>query len=125
MTPIGTALAGALAAGAIATGGAFGAGADADTAGAGAHTARNALVIDASLARDGRELVDARLEAADAEVRLPRNADEAVTNVRYFDELGYTVIVAGDNATAAAEGTGEPAVYTTGLDSALAAAAAR
>ena len=122
MTSIGTALAGALAAGAIAVGSAFGAGAGADTADRGAQTARNALVIDASLARDGRDLVDQRLEGLDAEVRLPRNATEARTNVRYFDELGYTVIVAGDNATAAAEGTGEPAVYTAGLDSALAAA---
>jgi hypothetical protein len=118
MTVIGTALAGALAAGAIAAGGAFGAGADADTAGSGAQTARNALVIDASLARDGRDLVDRRL---DAEVRLPRTAVEARTNVRYFDELGYTVIVAGADATAAAEAAGEPAVYAGGLGEAVAA----
>jgi hypothetical protein len=121
MTVISTALAGALAAGAIAAGGAFGAGADADTAGSGAQTARNALVIDASLARDGRDLVDRRLEGLDAEVRLPRTAVEARTNVRYFDELGYTVIVAGADATAAAEAAGEPAVYAGGLGEAVAA----
>lgn len=83
---------------------------------------RLALVIDSSLARDGRELVDARLSDADAEVRLPRTGFEARTNVRYFDKLGYTVVVAGENATAAAEAAGKPAVYAAGLDEALAAA---
>jgi hypothetical protein len=121
MTSIGTALAGALAAGAVAVGSAFGAGGGADTAGGGEKTERNALVIDQSLASDGRELVDARLEGVDAEVRVPRNATEADTNVRYFERLGYTVIVSGENATAAAESTGEPAVYAGGLGEAIAA----
>jgi hypothetical protein len=96
--------------------------AGADGAASAAAPARYALVIDSSLARDGRELVDARLADADAEVRVPRTPTEARTNVRYFDKLGYTVVVAGTDATAAAEGIGEPAVYTAGLDAALAAA---
>ena len=81
-----------------------------------------ALVIDAPLARDGRELVDARLKAVDAEVRLPRNATEARTNVRYLNELGYRVVVAGPEATAAADGTGVGATRLAGLDAALAEA---
>lgn len=119
MTVTRTPLTAALAAAAIATGALFGGAAGADT---GAPPARFALVIDSSLARDGRELVDARLTDADAEVRLPRNATEARTNVRYFEKLGYTVVVAGSDATAAAESAGQPAVYAGGLDAALAAA---
>jgi hypothetical protein len=84
--------------------------------------ARTALVIDASLARDGRELVDSRLEGVDAEVRLPRDADEARTNVRYFDELDYRVYVAGSQATAAADQAGVDATPVDGLDGALGAA---
>jgi hypothetical protein len=106
---------------AAASSAASGANATSSAAGSAASPARYALVIDSSLASDGRELVDARLADADAEVRLPRTATEARTNVRYFDELGYTVVVAGRDATAAAEGIGEPAVYTGGLDAALAA----
>lgn len=83
---------------------------------------RTALVIDASLARDGRELVDPRLEDADAEVRLPRTSDEARTNVRYFTELGYRVVVAGPDATAAAEGSGASTEVAAGLPAALAGA---
>jgi hypothetical protein len=113
MTVIGTALATTLAAAALATGIA---GAESNQ-----RVERNAVVIDASLARDGRDLVDQRLEGLDAEVRLPRTAVEARTNVRYFDELGYTVIVAGADATAAAEAAGEPAVYAGGLGEAVAA----
>src|SRR5687768_13544788 len=86
MTLLGTHIAAVIVAGAVATGVAFGAeSADGDSA------PRAALVIDASLARDGRDLVDSRLEDVDAEVRLPRDADEARTNVRYFDELDYRV----------------------------------
>ena len=118
MTFIGTHIAAVLAAGAVATGVAFGAESAADTDAA----ARTALVIDASLARDGHELVDSRLEGVDAEVRLPRDAEEARTNVRYFDELDYRVYVAGSQAAAAAEQTGVNATPVDGLDGALGAA---
>jgi hypothetical protein len=90
--------------------------------GVGGQAARTALVIDAALARDGRELVDPRLEGLDAEVRLPRSADEARANVRYFDALGYRIFVAGAQSTAAAERTGVDATAVDGLDGALAAA---
>ena len=94
-------------------------GAEAGGADAGRPTA---LVIDASLARDGRNLVDRRLENVDAEVRLPRNATEAGTNVRYFDELDYRVYVAGAQAIGAAKDTGVEATPVDGLAGALAAA---
>ena len=118
MTLIGTHIAAVLAAGAVATGAAFGA--DAGSTGD-EGVASTALVVDASLARDGRELVDSRLEHVDAEIRLPRDADEARTNVRYFDELDYRVYVAGARATAAAKETGVDATAVDGLDGALAA----
>ena len=117
MTLLGTHIAAVLAAGAVATGAAFGAEAATDDAGA-----PTALVIDASLASHGRELVDQRLEHVDAAVRLPRDATEARTNVRYFDELDYRVYVAGAKATDAAEETGVDATPVDGLDGALAAA---
>jgi hypothetical protein len=79
-----------------------------------------ALVIDAEAARDGRELVDPRLLDVDAEVRLPRDAREARTNVRYFDTLGYRVVVAGPRASAAAEATGVGALRAADLSAALA-----
>jgi hypothetical protein len=81
-----------------------------------------ALVIDASLASHGRDLVDPRLEDVDAAIRLPRDADEARTNVRYFDALDYRVYVAGATSTAAAESTGVDATEVDGLDGALNAA---
>jgi hypothetical protein len=115
MTLLGTHIAAVLAAGAVATGGLFG-------AEGGGQADRTALVIDAALARDGRELVDPRLEDVDAAVRLPRTADEARTNVRYFDELDYRVYVAGARSTAAANRTGVDATAVDGLDGALAAA---
>jgi hypothetical protein len=82
-----------------------------------------ALVIDAAAARDGRDLVDPRLETTGAAVRLPRTAAEARTNVRYMAELGNRVVVAGPHATAAADSTGVAAVKAGDLTSALAAAA--
>ncbi len=115
MMLIGTQIATVLAAGVVATGSLFGT----DSDDRGRHTA---LVIDASLARDGRELVDPRLNDVDAEVRLPRNATEARTNVRYFDALGYRVYVAGSDAAAAAESTGVDATDVGGLDGALSVA---
>jgi hypothetical protein len=115
MTFIGTPIAAVLAAGAVATGSLFGAGSHEQ----GRHTA---LVIDAALARDGRELVDPRLKDLDADVRLPRNSTEARTNVRYFDALGYRVVVAGSEASAAADVAGVDAVHTQDLPGALKAA---
>ena len=113
-----THLAAVLAAGAVATGAVFGAEAGAN----GDDGAPTALVIDASLARDGRELVDQRLQRVDADVRLPRTAEEARTNVRYFDALDYRVYVAGATASAAAKQAGVDAIPVAGLDGAIAAA---
>ena len=117
MTFIGTHIAAVLAAGVVATGAVFGA-----EAGAGDDVgAPTALVIDASLASDGRELVDRRLQDVDAEVRLPRDAQEARVNVRYFDELDYHVYVAGPQATEAAQATGVDATPVNGVGGAVAA----
>ena len=80
---------------------------------------RTALVIDAGAGRDGRELVDARLREADAEVRLARTSSEASTDVRYFAAQGYRVIVAGPLATGAADATGVQAVRADDLAGAL------
>jgi hypothetical protein len=79
-------------------------------------------VIDASEGRDGRELVDPRLRELDADVRLPRTSTEARTNVRYFDALGYRVVVAGPQASAAAAAVGVDAVRAADLSQALEAA---
>lgn len=115
---LGTQITALLAAVAVAAGGLAGA-----TSGGGAGSApQTALVIDAAAARDGRDLVDPRLEAADAEVRLPRTAAEARTDVRYLAELGKRVVVAGPQATAAADSAGVPAVKARDLPGALAAA---
>ncbi|HET8821374.1 MAG TPA: hypothetical protein VFM57_07490 [Thermoleophilaceae bacterium] len=78
-----------------------------------------ALVIDAGAAHHGRELVDPRLLEADAEVRLPRDTREARTNVRYFDELGYRIVVVGARSEAAADATGVEAVHAADLSRAL------
>jgi hypothetical protein len=121
MTFLHTHIASVLAAGAVATGAAFGAGAQGAGVGAGDGAPRAALVVDASLARDGRHLVDRRLEDVNAEVRLPRNDTEARTNVRYLDALDYRVYVAGADAIAAAAQTGVQATRVEGLDGALAA----
>ena len=83
---------------------------------------RTALVVDAAAVRDGRDLVDPRLEGLDAEVRLPRSSDEARTNVLYFDSLGYRVVVAGPTASAAADATHVDAVHAADLPGALGAA---
>jgi len=84
-------------------------------------TPRMALVIDAGAGRDGRELLDARLRDVDAEVRLPRTATEARTNVRYFAAQGYRVVVTGPRASAAARAAGVPVVRAPNLKAALAA----
>ena len=114
MTGLGTQIGALLAAGAVAAGGLLG-------AGSGRPAPRTAVVVDAAIARDGRALVDPRLRAVDAEVRLPRTQTEANTDVRYFARAGYDrVIVAGPRSTAAADEAvvAEPA---SGLDGALAA----
>ena len=82
-----------------------------------------ALVIDAAAARDGRQLVDPRLVESGAELRLPRTASEARTNVRYFAAQGYRVVVAGPLAAEAAHAAGVPAESVTGVAGALAAVA--
>jgi hypothetical protein len=112
MTGIGSTITAFLAGAAVAIGGVLAGGSD----GSGPHTA---LVIDAGAGRDGRELVDARLRGADAEVRLARTSSEASTDVRYFAAQGYRVIVAGPLATDAAATTGVEAVRADGLAGAL------
>jgi hypothetical protein len=114
MTGFGSTIAAFLAGAAVAVGGVLAGGSD----GSAPHTA---LVIDAGAGRDGRELVDARLRAADAEVRLARTSSEASTDVRYFAAQGYRVIVVGPLATDAAAATGVRAVRTDDLAGALAA----
>jgi hypothetical protein len=115
MTGLASALASLATAGALATGAALAPGAD--------HPApRTAIVIDAPAARDGRALVDPRLRAAEADVRLPRTAAEARTDVRYFAAQGYErVIVVGPGATAAADRSDAAAVRAADLPGALAA----
>jgi hypothetical protein len=81
-----------------------------------------ALVVDAAAARDGRDLVDDRLQSVAAAVRLPRTRDEAETNVRYFGTHGYRVIVAGELAGAGARAADVAAVEASDLESALARA---
>jgi hypothetical protein len=112
-----TTLASVLAAAAVAAGGLLAPGSD----GSGTHG--TALVIDASTARDGRELLDPRLADSGAEVRLPRTPAEALTNVRYFAAQGYRVVVAGPLATEAARESGVPAHRAAGVAGALTAAA--
>jgi hypothetical protein len=66
--------------------------------------------------------VDPRLRDLDAEVRLPRTATEARTNVRYFAALGHRLIVVGPRADAAARAAGMDAVRASGIAAALRAA---
>jgi hypothetical protein len=118
MMDMGTQITALLAAAAVTAGGLAGA-SSGDEAGS---APRAALVIDAAAARDGRDLVDSRLRDADAEVRLPRTLAEARTDVRYLAELGHRVVVAGPQASAAADSAGVHAVRATDLSGALAAA---
>ena len=113
MTGIATSFASLAAAGALAVSAAFAPSAD--------HPApRTAIVIDAPAARDGRALVDPRLRDVDADVRLPRDAAEARTDVRYFAAQGYDrIVVAGPRSTTA-DGAG--VVRVADLPAALAAA---
>jgi hypothetical protein len=117
MTAIGTTIASLFAAAAVATGGLLAPGPG------GSAAPGAALVIDAAMARDGRELVDPRLEAAATQLRLPRTESEALTNVRYFAAQGYRVVVAGPLASEAARTAGVPAERAAGVTGALAAVA--
>jgi hypothetical protein len=74
--------------------------------GSSTHDTRTALVIDAALARDGRDLVAPRLRALDAALRLPRTAAEARTDLRYMAAQGYRLMVAGPDSRGAATATG-------------------
>ena len=61
-----------------------------------------ALVVDAALGRAGRDLIDPRLRAADAAVRLPRSPREARIDVRYLMASGHAVVVVGPQSSAVA-----------------------
>jgi hypothetical protein len=98
MTGLTTTITSALVAGVAAASGVFDAAAN--------DGPRNALVIDAALARDGRDLIDPRLRALDAELRVARTQREAETDLRYLAAGGYRLEVAGPASTAAARATG-------------------
>jgi len=116
MTELGTSIASALAAGLVAAGGLVGAGlgsasGSGSAAGLGSGAAaspRTALVVDAALGRDGRDLVAPRLRELHAELRLPRTTAEAETDLRYFAAQGYRLVVAGPDSKTAAEATRLP-----------------
>jgi hypothetical protein len=99
MTGIGTQIVALIGAATVAAGGLLGAG-----SGSSAET-RTALIVDASLARDGRELVDTRLRDAADELRIPRTTEEARTDLRYLAAGGHRIVVLGPQASAAAAGT--------------------
>ena len=61
-----------------------------------------ALVVDAQLGRDGRELVAPALRDAGVTLRLPRTAREARVDVRYLVASGHDVTVVGPQSIAAA-----------------------
>jgi hypothetical protein len=106
MTGLGTTIASLFAAGVIAAAGLADGLASGSAHRSRAATGRPAVVIDAALARDGRDLVDPRLRALDAELRLPRSGTEARTDVRYFAAQGFRLMVAGPDSRAAAKATG-------------------
>jgi hypothetical protein len=114
MTGLGTQIGALLAAGAVAVGGLLGAGSD-------RSAPRTALVVDAAAARDGRTLVDPRLRAVDAAVRVPRTTAEARIDARYFAAQGYRIVVAGPQASAGARDAGVAALRAPDLAGGLAA----
>jgi hypothetical protein len=118
MTAVRTQIAALVGAGVVAVAGVAGT----DSQGATTPTQRTALVVDATTGRTGRDLVDERLAASGAPLRLPRTAEEARTNVRYFAAQGYRVVVAGPQSRAAAKGVKAPAVAVDGVSEAVAAA---
>jgi hypothetical protein len=70
------------------------------------ESGRTALVIDASLARDGRDLIDSRLRDRGGQLRIARTAAEAETDLRYFAAQGYRLVVAGPDSREAAREAG-------------------
>jgi hypothetical protein len=102
MTGMGTAIASTLAAGAVALGSLVG--------GSGDSKSHTALVMDAGLARDGRDLVAPRVRDLDAALRLPRTQAEAEADLRYFAAQGYRLLVSGPDSRAAAQATGLAAI---------------
>ncbi|MEA2255128.1 MAG: hypothetical protein QOG35_1173 [Solirubrobacteraceae bacterium] len=103
-----------LAAGALAVGGLLGAGPDRPA------PPRVALVVDAGLARHGRALLDPRLRSVRADLRLPRTAAEARTDVRYLVAGGdAVVVVAGPRSIRAARDAGARVLPAADLDAAL------
>jgi hypothetical protein len=117
MTGLGTSIASLVAAAAVAAGGVVAGGGASGSAAAGnagaalaggaaSVGARTALVIDASLARDGRDLIDPRLRELDGELRIARTTAEAETDLRYFAAQGYRLVVAGPDSREAADATG-------------------
>jgi hypothetical protein len=119
MTGVGPQIVALLAAGVAAAGGLLAA----DSDGRVGFAPPTALVIDAAEARDGRDLVDPRLSAVDADVRLPRTTAEARTNLRYFAAQDHRVVVVGPRAGAAADAAGVPVVHAPDLAAGLAAVA--
>lgn len=117
MTGPGTQIVALIGAAAVAAGGVLG-GSGGDSPGS-----PTGLVVDPALARDGRELVDARLRDVADELRVPRTAAEARTDVRYLLAGGHRVVVAGPEASAAAAGLEAERAST--LADAVAAAARR
>jgi hypothetical protein len=99
MTGLATALTSTLAAALVAIGGVV-AGGTTDSG------PRTAVVIDASLARDGRDLVSPGLRDVYGEVRIPRTSAEAETDLRYFAKQGYRLVAVGPEARAAADALG-------------------
>jgi hypothetical protein len=99
MTGLATTLTSALVAGVIAAG---------SLLGGGTGNTRTAVVIDAALARDGRDLVSPHLRKLDAELRIPRTEAEAETDLRYLAKQGYRVVVIGPESRAAARATASP-----------------
>ena len=97
MTGLAATLTSALVAGVVAAGGLLSGG----TGGT-----RTAVVIDAGLARDGRELVAPHLRRLDTELRIPRTEAEAETDLRYFAKQGYRVVAVGPESRAAAVAAG-------------------
>ncbi len=113
MTEFTTVIAGLLAVAVVTAGGLLDGGSGGEAAG------RPALIADAALGRDGRDLVDRRLEAADADVRLPSTPAEARANLRYLAAQGRPLIVAGPETVRAANATGVSVQTTRSLAAAL------
>jgi uroporphyrinogen-III synthase len=120
MTPLAS-LAGALvAAGALALAAVLGTGPGGGAEHPAAAHSRAGVVVDAAVARHGRDLLDPRLKAAGADVRVARSADEARTDVRYLAAAGEgALVVVGPRSAAAAREAGVPALRAPGVAEAM------